>query len=73
MYRAEPLGEPRPSDVRGLLWVPVAALDDLVGGVPPERLTQLGIEALGLSPPAGATVFVGRAGAEYLLRLLRAD
>jgi len=67
LYRARLLGEPVPCDVKALLWVPVRVLDTLVDGLKLEQLTDLKIEVLGRVPPA-PLLFIGRGGAEDLLR-----
>jgi hypothetical protein len=71
MYRARLLAEPRPADVERLVWVPAAAMEALADGLAPEDATRLGLEVLGPAPRPGAVLFVGRAGAEYLLWRLK--
>jgi len=73
MYRARLLGEPWPADVERLVWVPPAAIQPLTYGVSPRDAGELGIEVLGPEPDPEAVLFVGSAGAEYLLWHLGAD
>ncbi|HEX9417102.1 MAG TPA: NUDIX hydrolase [Gaiellaceae bacterium] len=71
MYRARLLGEPYPADVERLAWIPLGAVEPLCAGVEPGAAERLGVEVLG--PRPGAPLFIGRAGAEYLLWSMRVD
>jgi 8-oxo-dGTP pyrophosphatase MutT (NUDIX family) len=73
IYRARPLGDPRPADVERLAWVPLCAVEALPNGVLPADLHAHGIQLLGPPPPPDARLFIGRAGAEYLLCRLGVD
>jgi hypothetical protein len=73
MFRARLSGEPWPADVERLAWVPPAAIQALTYGVLPRDAGELGIEVLGPERDSEAVLFVGAAGAEYLLWRLGAD
>jgi hypothetical protein len=73
MYRAGLLGEPKPTDVERLAWVPLRAIEALADGVRPAEAEELGIQLLGPPVSSDAVLFVGRAGAEYLLWRLGVD
>lgn len=73
MFRARPLGEPRPTDVERLAWVPHDAIEALVGGVAPADAPTLGMELVGPPLEADRLLFLGRLGAEYLLSRFGVD
>lgn len=73
MYRARPLADPYPADVERLAWVPLAAVEPLCDGLAPDDAAALGVEVLGPPADPDLTLFIGRAGAEYLLLRLGAD
>lgn len=73
IYRARPLADPYPADVERLAWVPLHAVEALCEGVAPAGAKDVGIELLGPPPPPDRPLFIGRAGAEYLLWRLGVD
>lgn len=73
VYRAWLTEEARPADVERLAWVPPAAIEPLATGVRPADAPSLGIEIVGPLPDPDRVLFVGPAGAEYLLCRLGVD
>ena len=73
IYRARPLGRAVPTDVERLAWLPLEALDAVVMGIAAGGVAAHGIEIVGPPLEPDVVLFIGRLGAEYLLRRLRVD